>query len=211
VSVPAGRARAVPRHLVAVGSLLIVAGCSHLTLDAPSTPPLAATAAPTASATSRASAQAGRHADPALEALLPTSLGGVALTVESQAGPDLSRQSEALDAFLAGLGRTLADFTLASAYDAGGGLEAEVGAWRVRDAQSSALMPGFITAVQASSTTPLTVADTSSGGRTVTRIGGPGELTRGPIYAYVREDTILFVQTPHEDLAAAALEQLPEP
>ena len=32
---------------------------------------------------------AGRHADPELEELLPQSLGGVALTVESQAGSEL--------------------------------------------------------------------------------------------------------------------------
>ena len=75
----------------------------------------------------------GRHADPELEALLPTTLGGVALTVESQAGTDLSTQSAAFDAFLASLGKTRADFTLASAY-AQGGLKAEVGAWRVKGA-----------------------------------------------------------------------------
>ena len=79
-----------------------------------------------------------RHADPELEALLPTSLGGVALTVESQAGPELSTNSAPFDAFLAGLGKTRADFTLASAYAPGGGLKAEVGAWRVKGADTGA-------------------------------------------------------------------------
>jgi hypothetical protein len=135
----------------------------------------------------------------------------VALTRESQAGTDLTRQSDALNAFLAGLGRTLSDFTLASAYDAGGGLEAQVGAWRVRGADRDALLPGFITAVQASSTTPLTITEASLGGRAVTRIGAPGQLTQGPIYAYVLGNVILFVQSPHEDLAGAALAQLQAP
>src|SRR5262245_30642641 len=73
-------------------------------------------------------AQAGRHADPALEALLPTALGGVSLTIESQAGTELSTQSAAFDAFLGALGKTRADFSLASAYARG--LKAQVGAWQ---------------------------------------------------------------------------------
>src|SRR5262245_57731974 len=36
---------------------------------------------------------AQRHADPELEALLPTTLGGVALTIESQSGTDLTTRS----------------------------------------------------------------------------------------------------------------------
>ena len=36
-----------------------------------------------------------RHADAALEAMLPTTLGGVLLTVESQAGPELATRSPA--------------------------------------------------------------------------------------------------------------------
>ena len=146
----------------------------------------------------------GRHADPELEALLPTSLGGVSLTVESQAGTDLSTQSPAFDAFLASLGKTRADFTLASAYSQGD-LKAEVGAWRVKGADPALLLPGFKTAVQASSTTPLAQAEETVGGRTVTRIGDPGQLTRGPLYVVVRGDTLLFVQTPEPALAAEAV------
>ena len=55
---------------------------------------------------------AGRHADINMEALLPETLGGVALTVESQAGTDLTVQSEPFDLFLKNLNRTRADFTL---------------------------------------------------------------------------------------------------
>jgi hypothetical protein len=215
----------VRRRVLAVGVVaLFVAGCSQLSLEPsaslrPAATPASAVPSPGGSARPTASTApsaapsflAGRHADPALEALLPTSLGGSALIRESQAGSDLSRESEALNAFLTSLDRTLADFTIASAYDAGGGLEAVVGAWRIRDADSNALLPGFVTAVQASSTTPLTIAEQSLGGRKVTRIGAPGELTQGPIYAYVRGDVILFVQSPHEDLAEAALTQLPAP
>ena len=75
-----------------------------------------------------------RHADTELEALLPTTLGGVALTIESQAGTELSTNSAAFDAFLAGLGKTRADFTLASAYARGRSRRrSEPGASKARD------------------------------------------------------------------------------
>ncbi len=150
-----------------------------------------------------------RHADPDLEALLPTILGGVTLTVESQAGTDLSTSSGPFDVFLAGLGKSRADFTLASAY-AQGELKAEVGAWRIKDADPALLLPGFKTVMQASSTTPLTNAEETIGGREVTRIGAPGELTQGPLYVVVRGDVLLFVQTPDAALAAEAMQKLPK-
>jgi hypothetical protein len=151
----------------------------------------------------------GRHADSTLEALLPETLGGVALTRESQAGTDIATQSAAFDVFLASLGKSRADFALASAYSPGG-LEAEVGAWRVRGADPSKLLSGFETAVQASSTTPLTIAEETLAGRRVTRIGDPGQLTQGPLYVVVRGDALLFVQTPERALAAEAMAKLPE-
>ena len=150
-----------------------------------------------------------RHADPELEALLPTTLGGVALTVESQAGTDLATNSAAFDAFLASLGKTRADFSLASAY-APQGLKAQVGAWRVKGGDPALLLPGFRTAVQASSATPLTQVEEIVAGRKVTRIGDPGQLTQGPLYVVVRGDTLLFVQTPEPALAEEAMEKLPK-
>jgi hypothetical protein len=150
-----------------------------------------------------------RHADPELEALLPTTLGGVSLTVESQSGTDLTTQSGPFDAFLGSLGKTRGDFSLASAY-AGSGLRAEIGAWRVKNADSALMLQGFKNAVQASSTTPLTQAYESIGGRTVTRIGDPGQLTHGPLYVVVRGDALLFVQTPEPALAEEAMSKLPQ-
>ena len=155
-----------------------------------------------------AGSAASRHADPELEALLPETLGAVALTRESQRGVDLSRESPALETFLDSLGRTLEDFTLASAYSTTGDLEAQVGAWRIRGADTALLMPSFVQAIQASSTTPLTVTEVLEGGRTVTKIGEPGQLTQGPLYAFAREDIVLFVQTTDPALASEALSDL---
>lgn len=152
--------------------------------------------------------QSGRHADPELEARLPTVLGGVALTIESQAGTDLTTQSAAFDAFLGGLGKSRSDFIVASAY-AQRGLPAAVGAWRVRGVDPARLMPGFIAAIQASSTTRLTVAEESIAGRPVTRIGDKGQLTQGPLRAVLIDDAIFFVQSPEQRLAEEAIQKLP--
>ena len=155
-----------------------------------------------------APAQGSRHADPALEALLPQTLGGVALTVESQAGPDLSTRSAAFDAFLTGLGKTREDFVVASAYPLGG-LPAAVSAWRVRGAPTDRLLPAFRATLQASSATPLGGGQEDIGGRSVMRIGDPGQLAQGPIYVIARDDTLFFAQTKTPALAAEAVSKLP--
>jgi hypothetical protein len=151
----------------------------------------------------------GRHADPQLEAMLPVKLGGVVLVVESQAGTDLATDSAAFDAFLSGLGKTRADFTVASAY-AQGGLKGAAGAWRVRGADAAALLPAFKKTVQTSSATPLVAAEETVAGKKVTRIGDMGQMARGPLYVFTRGDTLFFVQTPDPALAAEALEKLPK-
>jgi hypothetical protein len=152
-------------------------------------------------------ASADRHAAPNLEALLPQTLGGVALTIESQAGTDLMTNNAAFDTFLKTLGKTRADFSLASAY-APGGLKAAAGVWYVAGANPGDLITAFKAALQASSNVPLTIADETVAGHAVTRIGAPGELAQGPLYAFARPDMILFVQTPEPALAEEAIGKL---
>ena len=150
---------------------------------------------------------ADRHAAPDLEALLPETLGGVALTIESQAGADLSTNSAAFDTFLKTLGKTRADFGLASAY-APGSLKAAAGIWRVNGADPKDLLGAFKVALQASSNVPLTIKEEVIAGHPVTQIGAPGELAQGPLYAFVRANMILFVQTPEPALAEEAIGKL---
>jgi hypothetical protein len=185
-----------------VFTLMVLTSHAEFAAAALSTPALAPPPLPLAVV------DGSRHADPALEALLPTALGGVSLTIESQAGTDLATQSAAFDAFLRGLGKTRDDFSLASAYARG--LKAQVGAWRVKGAEPGRLLPGFKTAVQASSTTPLAVAEESVAGRAVTRIGDPGQLTGGPLFVFLSGNTLLFVQTSDRALAEEALGKLPK-
>ena len=153
-------------------------------------------------------AAGGRHADPELEALLPKTLGGRTLVIESQAGSELSTDSAPFDAFLASLGKSRTDFRLASAYSLGD-LKAAVSSWRVIGADSSALLPGFRQTMQAASSTPLTTLEEVVAGRKVTRIGDPGQLAQGPLYVFVKGDTLFFVQTSDPQLAAEAIGKLP--
>ena len=88
-------------------------------------------------------------------------------------------------------------------------MKAAVGSWRVKGADTAKLLPGFRAAVQASSATPLGGAEESMAGRTVARIGDPGQLTQGPLYVIVKDDTLFFVQTPVRALAEEAIGKLP--
>ena len=64
--------------------------------------------------------------------------------------------------------------------------------------------------MQASSTTPLAQVEEIVAGHAVTRIGDPGQLTKGPLYVFVRGDTLLFVQTTEPALAEEAMAKLPK-
>ena len=150
----------------------------------------------------------GRHADADLESLLPTALGGVALTRESQNGIVLTRHSAPFDDFLASLGKQRSDFTVASAY--AGDIAAEVGAWRVKGLGAEQLLPGFKIALQASSQTPLAFEDMTFGGRAVIRVGNKQQMARGPLYVVSHGDALLFVQTNDLKLAEEAIGKLPQ-
>ena len=150
-----------------------------------------------------------RHADPALETLLPEVLGGIALIRESQSGIDLKRQSEAFDAFLKSLGKGRDAFVVASAY-APSGLRAEVGAWRVAGVAGADILPAFREALQASSDVTLDEVEETLAGRRVLRFGGQGQLSRGPLYAMVGKKALFFVQTSDKVLATEAIGKLGE-
>ena len=71
------------------------------------------------------------------------------------------------------------------------------------------MLPAFQAAVQKSSAVPLTAAEETAAGRGILRIGDPGQMARGPLYAYERGDMVVFVQTTRPQLAEEALAKLP--
>ena len=196
------RAAAFSTLLVAV----VAAACSSSSPTAAPSP--AATAAPgTATATPNTPDDVSYHSAPDLEKLLPTSLGGYALERASQRGTDLLDPGRAFTDMLANLGRSLSDFALASA--SARGLKAEIGIWRIAGANDKDLVSEFIKAIQGSSNTPLVVGEMTVGGHPVTRIGEAGQLTKGPIYVYLKDGLLIFVETTDPALAEEALSKLP--
>jgi hypothetical protein len=71
-------------------------------------------------------------------------------------------------------------------------------------------LPSFTKAVQAASTTRLAQIEEIVAERSINRIGDPGQLTNGPLYVFVRGDTLWFVQTTERALAEEAIDKLPE-
>jgi hypothetical protein len=142
---------------------------------------------------------------PTRRRLLPEVLSGVSLVRESQWVTVLVRHSDALDAMLGDLCKTLADFTLAGAYSPTGSDGDPGGRLAHRRSDTDKLLPAFAATAQASSTTTLTITETSIGDRAVTQIGAPRQLTQGPLYAFARDDIVLFVPTPDPKLSEEAL------
>ena len=191
---------------------VVAAACSSSSPTAAPSPtiapsPTTTTAPATAATTPNTPDDVSYHSAPELEALLPDSLGGFRLEKGSQVGSDLRDPGRPFTDMLANLGRTLSDFRVASAYARD--LKAEVGMWRIDGANEKDLVPEFIKAVQASSTTPLVVGEMTVGGRQVTRIGEAGQLTKGPIYVYLKDGLLIFVETTEPTLAEEALGKLP--
>jgi hypothetical protein len=185
-------------------AIAIVGACGSAS---PTLVPTPSTATSVPSPAITAGSDGAYHSAPKLEALLPDSVGGFRLTKGSQKGTDLQDPGRQFTDMLANLGRSLADFSVASGYARE--LKAEVGVWEIVGASEKDLVSEFTKAVQASSTTPLTVAETTVAGRPVTQIGVPGQLTKGPIYVYSKNGLLFFVETPEPDLAEAALTNLP--
>lgn len=194
------RARLAPA-LAVMFAIAIVGACGSASRTPIPTPPGSTAPAPSAPD------EGEYHSAPKLEALLPDSVGGFRLTKGSQNGTDLRDPGRQFTDMLANLGRSLEDFSVASGYARE--LKAEVGIWEIVGADEAKLVPEFIKAVQASSTTPLTVDETTVAGRPVTQIGVPGQLTKGPIYVWAKNGLLFFVETPDTTLAEAAIQKFP--
>jgi hypothetical protein len=200
-----GASRSVAALFILFVAVVAAACSSSSPTAAPS--PAATVAPPTAATTPNTPDDVSYHSAPELEKLLPDSLGGFRLEKGSQVGSDLRDPGRPFTDMLANLGRTISDFSVASAYARD--LKAEVGMWQINGANEKDLVPEFIKAVQGSSTTPLVVGEMTVGGRPVTRIGEAGQLTKGPIYVYVKDGLLIFVETPDSTLAEEALSKLP--
>lgn len=217
--------------LVLVLVLAVVAACGTSSAPGPtagaSLPP-ASPASPAAPASAPASSvpaspapetpepSVDRHGVPGLEALLPASVGGVALERLSLTGADFhalgTDDSRArLDDMLEALGRTLADLAVADAGDPTGRAVLEVGILRVAGSEPARLLSEWAASNQAVKPGQIAVTSATIDGRRLTKLVDSTRPVGGSTYAFAIGDTIFLVAADDPALLSSALAQLPRP
>jgi hypothetical protein len=168
---------------------------------------------PAASAASSASAEPSPSQGataPELEAALPRTVAGTALTIESAVGTSVlgtTVSSRALTAALTAAGRTADDFRIAQAYDVNGTLDLSILAFRVVGMKGDALR-AIVLGTWLSATGPgVTTSPVTLGGRAFTRVdyGDGGSLS----YVIAVGDIVIAIGTSNAGLAAQAAAALP--
>ncbi len=200
---------------------------------APTAAPSAApTAAPSAAATSGpATSQPSGSADSAqpsaslalpsfqlpsqdkdLEGRLPGEVNGTKMVKYSFTGASFlasgSSNTKDLTDLLSSLGKTPADMSVAFASDASGGLDLQIGAFRVAGAPADALLAAFL-ATTRKETPESVMAQATVGGKGVTTIVDPADTSSRIVYIYAKDDILFYLLTPDATLAGATLQVMP--
>jgi hypothetical protein len=148
------------------------------------------------------------HDDPALEAVLPTEVGGIALEVESFDGGTLLSDDEwsaTVTDFLTGVDKSSSDLHLAQASDPTRAPTIGIDLYSVDGVDGNALSAA-ITSAWLGLYPDLVVTETKIGGTTVRRIDfGDAAPTS---YVFARGEHAFDVYTDDEDLAKAAIAAL---
>jgi len=180
------------------------------TLDV-SGPPASESAGPSASDEAVASES---PVAPELEALIPTSVGGIDLSISSETGDAIladDPNSRAIIAALRAAGKEPTDLRIADgyAYDDTTGTDLEVTAFAVDGMQLKALKALVLDSWLSASGAGITTDTATIGGVEVTRVdrGDEGDVD----YLLTRDGVVIVVTTNDASLAAQALEALPVP
>ena len=145
-----------------------------------------------------------------LEARLPSQVNGVTLVKYSWNGPDfLASGSDTQDVqeLLNQLGKQPTDISVAFAGDPNGDLDVTIGAFRVGGAEANPLLGAFLGSIRKASPEDQ-FNQLNLGGKNVTQVVEPGD-DAATVYVYASGDTLFYVQSGDQALAAAALEALP--
>ncbi len=184
-----------------------------------SAPPASAdpgSAVPAASPTDSPEPSIDRHAVPTLEALLPTTVGGIDLERLSIRGPDFYKTGSdvnrsQLDELLKNLGKTVDDLNVADAGDPTGKAVFEIGIFQVAGAKPDQLLSEWVAFDQAAKPGRITAAPVTVDGRALTKIVDSSIDVGGTAHAFVVGDTIYLVKADDPNLLSAALAALPKP
>jgi hypothetical protein len=157
-----------------------------------------------------ASPEASLGRDEELEARLPHTLDGTPVHVESTLGVDVSADADpSLGAFLAALGRSPEDLSIATGWSEDGTWEGQIGAMRVRGAQADRILRAFVDAAGSSSEKGLTVTNEVVGGREAVKIVNRDSPEQGPMYVVATGDAVYFVQSTTTRIVNEALAAFP--
>lgn len=147
-----------------------------------------------------------------LEALIPDTIGGVALQKLSMRGNEFANSGGAsaeAEEFLRTLGVSPEDVSVAIGFglstDTGSGVAVFV--FRAQGADSGRLLQAFKDATDAEREMPLDWESVNIGGKQVERATDPEQNNR--VYLYVKDDLLAFVATTNEDDAAEVLGGMP--
>ena len=176
------------------------------TLPPSAAPTPASSPLPSATAAASSAAPSPSPAAPLLEALMPRSVNGTTLTIQStrnasSLGGDPS--SRALSAAMTSLGKQPNNLEIAEAYDPAGALALTVLGFRVAGVDPARLRSIVLDSWLAIHAPGVTSAPVSLSGTPSTSVsygdGGPNE------YVFVHGDSVFVVVTPDQALAASAV------
>lgn len=148
------------------------------------------------------------HDDPALEAILPTEVGGVSLLAQSVDGGAIVSDGgwgTTITDFLTSVGKTSSDLHLAEASDPNGVLDISVDVYTVDGVDGADLLTTLIAAWQADNT-DVTVSDGKLAGLKVQTIDFGPDVPK--TYVYASDGYVFDIWTDDKDLATEALTAL---
>lgn len=198
-----------------IAAILATAGWTTvIVLTLTDNDPLTAATSPssepsTAASLPEATPEPPSHADPALEALLPSAWDGSPLSKESVTGDEVLLDDDwsgVFRTFLESLDKTPADLHFAQATESTGTVPMTILAFRIDGATGEKMLETVIGAWKAEYP-DLESTALELGGKNVTR----GVFSQGDInsYWYEHDGVVYDVETADEALAAAILETLP--
>jgi hypothetical protein len=156
------------------------------------------------------STAAASPAAPELEALMPTTVSGTALSVQSATGDQVlgtDAASKALTSALATFGKQPADLQVAQAYDPTSTLDVTVLGFRVSGVPVTKLEPAVLQTWLFAGATGVTTKQTTISGDQVTEVTYGGDTSVS--YVVVRKDAVLVIQSGSAAIATATIAALP--
>ncbi len=133
---------------------------------------------------------------PALEAVMPTDIGGTPLTIQSNSATEIfgdDPSSRALGARIRALGGTLDKLEVAQAYDDSGAILASIVGFRLPGADGAKLKAAIVETWLSAGNDGVTTSTVSLGGKSLTKIDYGDQGTTE--YVYGKDDYVIVIDT----------------